>query len=93
MIGGSVSLLAEIEHERAVLDRFYQAGLFAYQKDQARWQQAMKQVLRADSGESALPVVCDRAVAPQDRRQRTATRAGYSLGPRANYSRSAIPLW
>ena len=46
LIGADAALQAEVQHERTVLLSFYEAGVYAYQGDQGRWQQTMAWVFR-----------------------------------------------
>jgi spermidine synthase len=46
--GADTALRADIDRERDVLLHFYETGIYAYQRDQERWQKTMAWVLRKD---------------------------------------------
>jgi spermidine synthase len=48
LVSADAEFLAALEHERTVLLSFYEAGIYAYQGDEGRWQETMTWVLRRD---------------------------------------------
>src|ERR1700722_5066090 len=48
LVSADAEFLAALEHERTVLLSFYEAGIYAYQGDEGRWQETMTWVLRKD---------------------------------------------
>jgi spermidine synthase len=48
LFNADAEFLAALEHERAVLLSFYEAGIYAYQGDEGRWQETMTWVLLKD---------------------------------------------
>jgi spermidine synthase len=48
LVSADAEFLAALEHERTVLLSFYEAGIYAYQGDEGRWQETVTWVLRKD---------------------------------------------
>jgi spermidine synthase len=48
LVNSDAEFRAAVEHERTVLLSFYEAGIYAYQGNQERWQKTMAWVLRKD---------------------------------------------
>jgi spermidine synthase len=48
LVGADSEFRAAVDHERTLLLSFYEAGIYAYQGDQGRWQKTMAWVLRRD---------------------------------------------